>query len=258
MLNMVRQCYAKDTIGEVEAFVEKAIRNTDGNFQIAEALEWANGWKWPQAVIDADHERFVAAKGDYPTMVAQAQAKKAPSRLSAERVLGLRPDNPELEKLLVIATGMSVPKPKDFVPNGTLGDGKPAASYIKVAEAVDRMLSEIQAQEQGFILRNEVATDIVNLHYSKPSWTEKKDTKSGRGITNMTLCMGMSLNTEEIKAKAEKVWGGIVHPTISYMIALIWAFWAEIQIAESGTVWEDLVMWNMNLKGALWAPSRAR
>jgi hypothetical protein len=253
MLNTVRQCHqveATDTIGEVEAFIEEAIRNTDGNFQIADALEWANGWKWPQAVIDADHERFIAAKGDFPTMVAQAQAKKAPSRLSAECVLGLRTDNPEIEKLLVIAKGIPVPKPKDFVPNGTMGDGKPAASYTKAAEAVDRMLSEIQAQKQGFILRNEVARDIVNLHYGKPSWTEKKDTKSDRDVTNMTHCMGISLNTEEIKAEAERVWGGIVHPTISDMLALIWAFWAEIQIAESGTVWEDLVIWKMDLKGA--------
>jgi hypothetical protein len=253
MLNTEHQCHqvdAKDTIGEVEAFIEEAIWNTDGNFQIAEALEWADGWKWPQAVIDADHERFIAAKGDFPTMVAQVQAKKAPSRLSTEHVLGLRTDNPEIEKLLVIAKGMPVPKPKYFVPNRTMGDGKPAASYMKAAEAVDRMLSEIQAEEQGFILRNEVARDIVNLHYGKHSWTEKKDTKSGRGVTNMTHCMGMSLNKKETKAEAERVWGSIVHPTISDMIALIWAFWVEIQIAEPGTVWEDLVMWNMDLKDA--------
>jgi hypothetical protein len=60
----------------------------------------------------------------------------------------------------------------------------------------------------------------------------------------------MSLNTEETKCEAERLWGKIIHPTIVDLIALIWDFWDSIRDAEPNTAWEDLVLWKMDLRGA--------
>jgi hypothetical protein len=71
-------------------------------------------------VIELDLRKFRIANGDFPTMVSTAQAALASTRLSKERVMRLRPDNPELARMLLIAEGMTVPKPTGFVFNGSL------------------------------------------------------------------------------------------------------------------------------------------
>jgi hypothetical protein len=122
ILKIVQSCYqldATDTIQEIEAFIEETIRSTDTNYKVAEAIVRADNFAWPKEAIEQDHQKFRSAKGDFPTTVSTAQAALASTRLSKERVMLLRPDNPDVARFL-IAEGMTVPKPTGFVPNGSL------------------------------------------------------------------------------------------------------------------------------------------
>jgi hypothetical protein len=162
-------------------------------------------------VIEQDLQKFRSTKGDFPTMVSTAQAALASSRLSKERVILLRRNNPELARMLFIAEGMTVPKPTGFVPSGSLYDRyrKHSKTYLDAAAAVDKMLFAVHEEQLGFILPSEVAVTIPCIHYGEPSWTDKKDKKCGRGLNNMTNCKGMSLNTKETKEEAWRLWGTV-------------------------------------------------
>jgi hypothetical protein len=241
ILKIVQSCYqvdATDTIQEIEAFIEEKIRSTDTNYKVAEAIVWADNF-----AIEQDFQKFRSTKGDFPTMVSTALAALASSRLSKERVMLLRPNNPELARMLLIAEGMTVPKPTGFVPNGSLYDRyrKHSKAYLDAAAAVDNMLFAVHEEQLGFILPSEMVVTIPGIHYGEPSWTDKKDKKCGRGLNNMTNCKGLSFNTNETKEEVRRLWGDIVHPLIDDdFVMIILEFRTLIQASEpGGRIWSS-------------------
>jgi hypothetical protein len=65
------------------------------------------------------------------------------NRLNVDRVAGLRSDNPEIERLLGLCGGMTVPKPKGSVPNGATSKKGLRLAYKRVHHAVDKMLGDL-------------------------------------------------------------------------------------------------------------------
>ena len=235
---------------EVQDLMTEALRHSDHLYGVESAVAWAEGFAWPVEVLLKDARLLSEAGQDSARMVQTRQQLLGPSRLSSARVLGLHPDNPEIPLMLRIASGMTVPLPSDFVPNGVGPPGRLSKMYEAAAPAVDRMLFELHTQGLGFVLATEEARKIKNLHVAKASWTSKKDKACGRGLSDMTNCSGMSLNTEETKLKAEELWGTIHHPTITELVRLIWSFWERCQSEEAEVSWDDLVIWKMDLRGA--------
>ena len=163
--------------------VIEAIASTDGNFGVQEAVKWANGYEFPQELVDSDLRLFRASQLDFNKMVKTRLKRLGLNRLSQARVSRLREDNPERERLFDIADGMRVPLPAGFTPNGKglLTPLRPA--YVDVHQAVDKMLAELHTQGLAFCLPKKEAIDLIDgLHLGKASWTPKKGKPSGRSI----------------------------------------------------------------------------
>ena len=99
---------------------------------------------------------------------------------------------------------MRVPLPPGFTSNGK-GDLSPLRPiYVRVHQAVDRMLADLHAQGLAFCLPKKEAIDLIEgLHLGKASWIPKKGKASGRSIGDMSFCDGTPLNCAEAKEEAE-------------------------------------------------------
>lgn len=205
--------------------IVEAIASTDGNYGIQEAVKWANGYEFPQHLVDSDLRLFRASQLGFDKMIKRRLTKLGDNRLSQSRVSRLRKDNPERERLLDIAQGMRVPIPTGFVPNakGSLTPLRPA--YVEVHQAVDKMLADLHSQGLAFCLPRKDAIALIDgLHLSKASWTPKKGKASGRSIGDMSFCDGTPLNCDESKEIAEGWWGKIELPTIGDVVVMILEF----------------------------------
>ena len=105
----------RDTLEEL---AKEAIASADGNYGTKEAVNWAEGFEFPQDLVDSDMRLFRAAQLDFSAMVRMRLKKIGATRMSAYRVEQLRADNPERARLFDIASGMRVPHPAGFIPNG--------------------------------------------------------------------------------------------------------------------------------------------
>ena len=102
----------------LEELAREFIASADRSYGIQEAVKWAGGFEFPQNLVDSDMRLFRASQLDFIAMVRRRLKKIGATRMSACQVEQLRPDNPERRRLLDIASGMRVPSPVGFVPNG--------------------------------------------------------------------------------------------------------------------------------------------
>ena len=79
----------------LEELVVEAIVSADGNYGEGEANKWANGYEFPQELVDSDLRLFQASQLDFTQMVRRRLKQLGGERLSKERVERLRQDNPE-------------------------------------------------------------------------------------------------------------------------------------------------------------------
>ena len=108
-----------------------------------------------------------------------------PNRLNQYRIeQHLRKDNPEKEKLLLLAEkGMPLMLRPGFVANGTGHLPALRKTYINVKSAVNRLLVEnFHDQGLAFILTKKTALEIPGIHFSPLHWTEKQGKRQGRPI----------------------------------------------------------------------------
>ena len=73
-----------------------------------EALEWADGYAFPQSLLDSHVRCLQAAQLDFISMVKRRLKSLSGNRLNLNRVASLRPDNPEKNKMMDLAVGMKV------------------------------------------------------------------------------------------------------------------------------------------------------
>ena len=254
VLDTAMSMFAPDEIlprDALEDLARESIASADGNYGIQEAVKWAEGFEFPQNLVDSDMRLFRASQLDFSAMVRRRLKKIGATRLSAYRVEQLRPDNPERERLFGIASGMRVPLPVGFIPNGK-GERTPLRqAYVEVHQAVDKMLADLHAQGLAFCLpKAEAIAFIDGLHLGKASWTPKKGKASGRSIGDMSFCDGTPLNCDESKLIAESWWGKIELPTIDEVVGMVLEFYRDAVRIDSSVRWEDLRIWKTDLRGA--------
>ena len=229
----------------------EAIHLTDENYGVNAAITWAEGYEFPQELVDSNVRCLRAAGLDFTSMVRQRLKTLSKDRLSLSRVDKLRNDNPEKSLLYGLADGMYVPLPEGFSPNGRIVTTGLRKTYVTVHSAVNKMLAGIIDQKLAFLLPKSIALEYIhNLHISKAHWTAKKGKPSGRPISDMTFIDGTTLNTSETTSAAAERYGDINHPTINRIVNMIMTFWQQAFDRDPDSKWENLRLWKMDLKGA--------
>ena len=231
--------------------IAEAVEVASTNYGVTEAIDWADGFEFPQAMLDSDLRCFRAAQLDFETMVRRRLKTIKGSRLNPTRISMLRVDNPERELLLDLAEGMRVPRPNGFTPNGKSILSPLRPSYLKVAGAVNKIIAGTVTEKLGFLPPKELAIrTITNLHLCTAHWTPKKGKKSGRPTGDLTFVDGVALNSDETTASSELYYGAIVHPTIEVIIKMILRFWERCDVPKTIHNWKRLRIWKMDLRGA--------
>ena len=165
--------------------------------------------------MESDSACLWAAQLDFVAMVSRRLKTLSPGRLNAQRVSGLREDNPERMRMTDLADGMRVHQPTNFSPNGRNPQLPLRATYVSVASAVNKMLGEIVEQKLSFLIPYDIAREHVpNLHLCKAHWTRKKGKLSCRPLEDLTFVSGTPLNTPETAAAVTEYYGEIAHSTV--------------------------------------------
>ena len=94
-------------------------------------------------------------------------------------------------------------------------------SYKSTFPAVDKMLSEIHDQGLGIILDKPILFATQSSHLADFKWTDKRDKRKGRQLTDITFCAPPSLNGDWASAAAAEMYGSITHPTIVQIVIMI-------------------------------------
>ena len=105
------------------------------------ALEWAEGFSWPDR-DKADDLRDFHASGCSLAGLARSRiaAASANQLLTVERVHStLHPSNPHLAEVLDVAGGVHITLPSNFCPNSTLPNPPPCSkAFLKLHSAVEK------------------------------------------------------------------------------------------------------------------------
>jgi hypothetical protein len=238
----------------VRDIVEEAYKSTDGNYGLAQALEWANGFRVPQEALDSDMRLFQASNRDFDRMVARRLKLLHNTRFNRERVAAvISPENPELARLLDLADGMQVPLPTGFRPNGQRERPPLRAKYIQAHTVVNKLYHDSHKAGLAFYLPIDIATrEVIGSNFIPAHWTPNKDKVQGRALIDGSddTVVDSTLNGPEVRDKANDLWGVIQHPTITDIVNMILEFWDEVQTKYPEATWDDLVLWKMDLKGA--------
>ena len=238
-------------IEALQATIAEAVEAASDIYGVAEAVEWAGGFEFPQDTLDSDLRCFRAAGLNFKTMVERRLSTLKGNRLNPARISKLDSSNPEIRLLLDLADGMRVPRPDGFVPNGKSELSPLRPSYLRVAGAVNKMIADIVAKKLGFLLSKALAIQTIpNLHLCTAHWTPKKGKKSGRPIGDLTFVDGTPLNSDETTAASGAYYGTIIHPTIEVIIKMILRFWMEFSEQKTRAQWNSLRLWKIDLRGA--------
>ena len=165
-----------------------------------------------------------------------------PDRLNLDRMSVWPSDDPAHEILTSLCGGMRVPVDPEFKPS----DGPPPLreKYLKVAPAVNKMVTSLAEQGLVILLPTGVATKIPGIHYSPISWVEKSNKAQGRPVVDSSWAAeGKPLNTPLVSVAVEEMWGKITHPTLADLIEMILS-----QADLHG--WGELMLWKMDLANA--------
>jgi hypothetical protein len=261
-LNLLDKVFP-DAIGGVALRRTKAleliaagISATSRTFTEDDALHWADNFDFSEAGLAADLEMFLAADRDLKAMAVARLEQLASSRFSRDRVeRHLSPENPEWDRMIKLAgEGMPVPLGPEFVPNSTAGALPPLRqTYVRLNSVVNRLLEE-SFHEKGlaFILPKEQALCVEGLHLSVNSWVPKQGKEHGRPIGDCSDAgRGQTpLNSKAAKLLSDRLWGKIVHPSLEDLVRQITEFFAAAQEVDKDVVWEDVVLFKMDLAGA--------
>ena len=233
-----------------EEVVQKAWVFGDLDLGEREALVWAEGFQFGDELVRGSEREFQAVGFDFQVLVSQKLRAVSHKRISVNSVLGcIAEENPERDKLiLLVEKGMPLFVCDSFAPNGREGSASLSEAYSRVAPAVNRMLMEdFITQGLAFVLSKESCLEHVGpFHLSRLSWTRKSGKAKGRPIIDCSA--GRSpLNSDYTKVRCDEEWGEIKHPTIGDIVNMVWQFWDSVR---HFAVWEDLVLWKVDLKGA--------
>jgi len=229
---------------EIRGLVEEAMQSADENYGELEAIEWADGYRFPSNLGQRDSQRLIELNGDLAAMTKERHAAMLKvGRLSDESIsLTVDPFDPDIDLLRSLVMGIPIITAQAFAPNG-----KPPPlrqKYLRVAPAVNKMMYELYEAGLVFIVTTEVALRIPGVHFSSTHWATKKGKKKGRPIGDASSSeTGHPLNCEEVKLRVDSMWGTIKHPTVESLVRMI--------SRVAGRVgWDKVTLWKIDLRGA--------
>ena len=229
----------------------------DDVYTARDAEEWGDHYKVPDELVQSDEALFRASMRDIKVMAKRRQQQLLSGRLNASRVrMHTRPDNPEREKLMLLAEkGMPLLLREGFKSNGQGKLPPLRKTYMSVKSAVNRLLVK-NFHELGlaFILTKETALTIPDIHFSPLHWTEKQGKRQGRPIGDCSDGGSENgnepLNSLSTKERSDQLWGQIHHPSIDDVANMINDYY-ETAVRDNPTLeWSDLEMFQKDLKGA--------
>ena len=239
---------------ELRELVEESFVAADENYDIQEAVEWGKDFSWPEGI--ATRDLFKLKKNNYnlPSMVEEEHALMRRDRLSAERIdEWVEREDPDRQRLLDLVVGMRVLTAEDFQPNGRPSPKRKL--YLRVKNAVNKMLVDMWERGLVFILPTAEASKIEGLHYHPAHWARKKGKRCGRQIGDLSdQSGGTALNSEEAKRLLEQLYGKIEHPTDAELVNMVLNYAARMkfEFEQRGEIfsWDELVLFKGDLARA--------
>ena len=210
---------------DVFILMEETFRVGDEQFNAQTAVEWGQN-TFPDGIPDeivTDCVRlYNESNNNFEAMAAKRYAEILPDRLNNDRIDTLTYNNPEIDKLRDLATGMVVPVDEGFYPNGSSASTRPALQklYKQTHLAVDYYFYKLVKQGLAFILPMALAELIPGLHISPGHWSVNNEKPQGRPLIDSSdkYSAHPVLNTPFVKNEADFRWGKIHHPTIDKII----------------------------------------
>ena len=171
---------------EIEELVTEAYKYGSSVYGEQAAIDWAEGFRIPQSDVENDMRELDSYHGNLKLMVDARRALLNPERLNKERIHEfISDDNPEKEKLLLIARGMEHMADPDY--RGCTFETRPklSKSFLKAAPAVEKMFYKDFWQEGLAIILSESAVQAMpKLGLCLAGWAKKLGKPCGRPITN--------------------------------------------------------------------------
>jgi hypothetical protein len=240
---------------EIRAVIHGLLRDAyeyaSAVFERKAALEWADGFKFPEDVFTRDEDLLAAASGDLAGMIREIQRVQSGNRFSRERVVRMVPaDDPDYNYLLTLADGMRVEPPTAFVPRE---EPQPLRRlYVELAPAINKLLLQQWQLGRAIIVRTSVALTIPGRHFSPIHWTASRGKPQGRQLLDLSDGMGdnRSLNSQETKEWGWEHIGRIVNPAIERLIKMIWDHFHECVRVDPSLTWDKFTLCKMDLKSA--------
>jgi hypothetical protein len=229
----------------------EAHRSADDEYGMAEALEWAEGYTFPEDIQDRDSKDLDRHGGNLAAMCRSRHTEMSTGgkRMSLESISRMcdgviPPEDEDFVKLTALVDGIEIVVQDDFKPCQT----PPALRkrYITVASVVNRLMADLHAKGLIFIIPTAAAMSIDGRHFSQSHWTFKKGKKQGRPLGDASNqehgCD--PLNSKAVKAKVDAQYGKIEHPTLATLSDMV----REVNEIHGA---ENTVLWKIDLKGAL-------
>ena len=235
---------------EIKRAIWEAHRSADDDYGIEEALEWAEGYTFPDGIHTRDTDTFHRHSGDLGSMASEQHQRMAAGgrRLSRESIAAvcegyIDPTDDDYIKLLGLVDGIKICTPPDFIPCSIPPPLR--QKYIRVAPVVNKLMASLHEKGLIFIIPTAEAMTIEGRHFSQSSWAFKKGKKQGRPIGDASnIADGCDpLNSDQVKEMVDAQYGKIEHPTLASLTDMI----KEVH-AEHGST--DTVLWKIDLKGA--------
>jgi len=207
-----------------------------------EALEWADGFRFPSELGSRDQLAFERMNGDLAGVVREKHMSQVADRLNLQRIENLGYEDDDVRRLKSLVEGMEIVVDNSFIPNGNSPSLR--AKYKRVAPAFNKMVLELYEAGSVIVMPTVTALLVPGVHFSSAHWTLKSGKKKGRNIGDCSNSPeGCSLNSVEAQDIVRLKWGAILHPGVEDLVLMILR-----QVDRVGI--EQLVLYKMDLKGA--------
>lgn len=223
---------AEDIHTRLPALVERVIQSGSLAYGMAEALDWAQGFDFPEGIGTADAELLQECGMNLAAAASAKQQQIPHSRLSVDRVRRCVPESdPDFANILRLCEGVPFPVSQSFRPNQ-----RPFGlrrRYVLMASVVNKLIFDLYSRHLCLILPTDLVLRILPtimedgsvvkwLHFSALHWTTKRGKKCGRPLGDASaLESGHPLNEEAVKVMVDDLYGVIVHPTVEKLVAMI-------------------------------------
>ena len=240
------------SVEEVETIMSDAYKSVDLEFGVEDANKWANGFQFPSSVVWSDALELYSCDWDLSLVATKKNSILINDRFSAERLNALwNREDPDFQLLLELAEGVPVWRSNDFVP----APNPPPLSraYKNVSAVINKLCYEQWERGQAIILPLSTLTDVrctgkAQISFSgKYGWVPKHGSREGRPTNNYSYDNGNHglINSEFVKNAVKEFYGAIELAQLEELMRMILR---QLEVAKG--VWDDIVLWKMDLKGA--------